>query len=162
MEIVNGLSPAVGRAQGAPSIKHANNNPRVFVCPNPNIKWPLSRRSAGRRVKDISSPLAPWNPHNRGHMRRCKLRFFEQGRKRSHTGVTAHCGLGRIAAGRKLPSFLPTSLAMSSFSKAFMRSMTSLFFSGSRVRVVSFVNPHDIMYADANLPGEHFEPGENG
>ena len=50
-----------------------------------------------------------------------------------------HRGLGRIAAGRKLPSFLPTSLAMSSFSKAFMRRMRSLFFCGSRARLrVSF------------------------
>jgi hypothetical protein len=51
----------------------------------------------------------------------------------------AQRGLGRTAAGRKLPSFLPTSLAMSSFSKAFMRRMRALFFCGSRARLrVSF------------------------
>ena len=50
--------------------------------------------------------------------------------------VSGHPGGGRISLGRKLPSFLPTSLAMSSFNKAFIRSMRSLFFSGSSARLL--------------------------
>ena len=48
----------------------------------------------------------------------------------------AHQRRGRITSGRKLPSFLPTSVLMSSLSNAFMRNLRSLFFSGSPAKVV--------------------------
>src|SRR5262249_44291824 len=44
---------------------------------------------------------------------------------------------GRTAAGRKAPSFLPTSLAIRSLSKAFIRRIVSLYLSRSKARLCS-------------------------